>query len=176
MNKPTPLTTERHAAEMLQAMLAKVSAIRIRAIEFESQLHDRSAARSADLRAHVDVYGHPHTLLCKVKSGNQQGPICEALEQLRLHASGLSGSVIPLLIAPCLSSRMQAVCREYDIGYLDMEGNLRLVVDDIFILHRSQPCRTPHAQRRDSPRRRGLPPGRVDDLAAGAATAHRMAS
>ena len=179
MTKPALPTTKKRAADMLQAMLAQVSAIRIKTIEFEAPVADSAHAHTVDLRAHIDIYGHSHTLLCKVRCSNQHGPIREAIEKLYLQASGLSGSVIPLLIAPCLSPHIQAMCRERDIGYLDMEGNLRLVLDETFILRHSQPCRAALAQRRSarvSSGRRGFPPGRTGDLAAGAATAHRMAS
>jgi hypothetical protein len=42
-----------------------------------------------------------------------------------------------VIIAPYLSPEAQAICKENDAGFLDLEGNARIVVDEIFISKRT---------------------------------------
>ncbi len=41
--------------------------------------------------------------------------------------------VVPMLVCPYLSPESRAICRDYDIAYLDLEGNARLVFDGVYI-------------------------------------------
>jgi len=41
--------------------------------------------------------------------------------------------VTPIFIAPYLSPEAQTLCREHEVGFLDLEGNARLVFDGVFI-------------------------------------------
>ena len=54
--------------------------------------------------------------------------------------------VVPMLVSPYLSPESQAICRDHDIAYLDLEGNARLVFDGVYI-ERSVPSR-PKAETR----------------------------
>jgi hypothetical protein len=166
-------TLHRRASEAIQAMLAQVSGIRIRNIEHEAHSPDHPA----DLRVHVDIYGHNHTLVCKVSTARQNSQLLAAIEQLRAHAASSAGPATPLLIMPGLSPQAQDLCRACDIGYLDLEGNVRLVMDELFIVRRSRPCFASRlsfapAQAPDS----GLPRGFRPRHAEAAAAPHRMAS
>ncbi|MDR3750044.1 MAG: hypothetical protein P4K94_01025 [Terracidiphilus sp.] len=178
MAKSSTQELETRAAEALEAMLEQVSAIKLKSIEHESPAPDRAI----DMRAHVDVYGHSHTLICKVKADTQHGQVRTALQELRIHVSQLSGDSTPLLIAPYLSPEEQALCRECGVGFLDLEGNVRLVLDQTFIVRHSRPCRTPRpsqarAQDAESSVLRGFPPPHPAGLPTKARTsAFRIAS
>ena len=47
---------------------------------------------------------------------------------------------VPILVAPYLSPESQAICRDYDVAYLDLEGNARVVFDGVYI-ERSVPTK-----------------------------------
>lgn len=49
----------------------------------------------------------------------------------------LQGEITPLLIAPHLTAEAQALCGETDIGFLDLEDNARIVMDEVFFAKRS---------------------------------------
>jgi hypothetical protein len=51
------------------------------------------------------------------------------------------GATTPVLIAPELSEEAQALCRDSNTGFLDLEGNARLYLDEVFIVKRSLPHR-----------------------------------
>jgi hypothetical protein len=147
------------AAEALEAMLKQVSAIKLKAIDHEPS----DSGRAIDMQAHVDVYGHSHTLICKVQTDAQGGQVRTTLQELRAHASQLSGNPTPLFIAPTLSPETQMLCRECGVGFLDLEGNVRLELDQTFIVRHSRPCRTArpsaaHTQDTDQSVLRGFPP------------------
>ena len=48
--------------------------------------------------------------------------------------------IVPMLVSPYLSPESQAICRDHDVAYLDLEGNARLVFDGVYI-ERSVPTK-----------------------------------
>jgi hypothetical protein len=130
------------AAEALTALLKQVPAIKLGSIEIEPQRPDHGI----DMLAHVNVSGRRHVLVCEVKSSGQPRHVRMGLLQLRNHVAHLRKNATPLLIAPYLSPDAQALCREQEVGFLDLEGNARLVFDGVFI-ERSVATR-PSAERR----------------------------
>lgn len=117
---------EQRAAAALQEILEQVPAIKLKAVDVEPQ-------GSIDILAHIDVAGRRHTLACEVKASGQPRHVRTALLQLRDYAARLGGTAIPLFIAPYLSPEAQALCRGQGTGFLDLEGNIRLVFDGVFI-------------------------------------------
>lgn len=49
-----------------------------------------------------------------------------ALLKLRDYVARRAHGATPVFIAPYLSPDAQSVCREQDVGFLDLEGNARL--------------------------------------------------
>ncbi|MBC7052256.1 hypothetical protein G6O46_24925, partial [Salmonella enterica subsp. enterica serovar Enteritidis] len=43
---------------------------------------------------------------------------------------------MPIFIAPYISPEAQALCNEFEVGYLDLVGNARIVFDTVFIERR----------------------------------------
>ena len=145
------------AADALRAVLHHVSAIKLKEIDMDSPGPDLKV----DLLAHVDVYGHSHTLVCKVEASGRPDHVRTALKVLRSHADELEGNATPVFIAPRMSEEAKALCGESNTGFLDLEGNARLVLGDVFIVKRT--LRQP---RRSSP---SSVSGREDEELAGVA-------
>jgi hypothetical protein len=128
---------EVRAAAALKAVLAEVSTIKVREIRHQGP----ETGSDRGLTACVDVFGHRHTLACGVESDGQPGHVRSALEELRLGAARLPGDAMPVIIAPYLSPEAQAVCKENKAGFLDLEGNARLALGEVFIVKQSLPHR-----------------------------------
>ncbi|MGD0104309.1 MAG: type IV toxin-antitoxin system AbiEi family antitoxin [Rhodopila sp.] len=120
---------EHRAAEALRALLEQVPAIGSTDIELEAQGVDRRA----DILARVNIAGRRHVLICEVKSSSQPRHVRMAVLQLRDYVAHYEAHAIPIFIAPYLSPEAQALCREHEVGFLDLEGNARLVFDGVFI-------------------------------------------
>lgn len=125
-----PNEMEAKAAEALGALLHSVSSIKTRDIKFQP------AHRKTDILADIDVFGRNHKLVCSVAGGEPDG-VKKALEKLRTSADSKKGDATPVLITPHLSAQDRAMCEKSRVGFLDLDGNARLVVDEIFIGKRS---------------------------------------
>jgi hypothetical protein len=126
---------ETRALEALKAVLGQVSVIKVR----EMRSEPRSEGRSVEILAHVDVFGHDHLLACGVKADGEPAQLRTTLRDLRNNAASFAENATPVIIAPYLSPEAQQLCKESDAGFLDLEGNARLSVGEIFIGMRSHP-------------------------------------
>ena len=123
------------AAEALRAVLAEISAVKVREIG-----HNPLGAGAADgFRANVEIYGRPHTLACEVVPDAQAARVRGALDRLSNSIAGSDASATPVVIAPHLSAEAQAICTDNGAGFLDLDGNARLWAGEIFILKRTIP-------------------------------------
>lgn len=126
VNSMKPL--KHQAVEALRHLLGQVPPIKVLKIETEAGGPDHEI----DIIVHVNVHGKRHALVCEVKSSGQPRHARMTLLQLRDYAVQHK-HVVPVLIAPYLSPDTQALCCKHDVGYLDFEGNARLVFDSVFI-------------------------------------------
>lgn len=124
-----PNEMETRAAAALGALLHQVSSIKTRDITFQP------VRRKSDILADIDVLGHKHRLVCNVADG-QPGDVKRALEKLRTCSDGRHGAT-PVLITLHASPQTQAMCEKSQIGFLDLDGNARLEVGEVFIGKRS---------------------------------------
>jgi hypothetical protein len=129
---------EVRAAAALKAVLAEVSTIKVKDIRHESP----DGGGDHGLMVYVDVFGHRHTLACEVQTDGQPGHLRSALEELR--KGRRTGDATPVIIAPYLSPEAQALCKENMAGYVDLEGNARLALGEVFIVKRTLPHRGQH--------------------------------
>ena len=134
---------ERQAAQALRLLLEQVPAIKLLDLEHEAPGPDQRP----DIVAHIDVSGKRHALVCEVKSTGQPRHVRMALLELRNSMAHQAQDATPVFIAPYLSPDAQELCREHEIGFLDLEGNARLVFDGIFI--ERQVANKPVAERRE---------------------------
>ena len=121
--------TKTRAVDALRSVLGQVPAIKLKSITRESRIDHAEL----DIVAKLSVAGRGHTLACEVKENGQPRYVRAGLLQLRSYVAGLGRDVTPVLIAPFLSSAAQEMCREQGVGFLDLEGNVRLAFDAVFI-------------------------------------------
>jgi hypothetical protein len=121
--------TEIRAVDALRSVLEQVPAIKLKSIARESRIDHAEL----DIVAKLSVAGRGHTLACEVKVNGQPRYVRTGLLQLRSRVAGLGRDVTPVLIAPFLSSVAQELCREQGVGFLDLEGNVRLAFDAVFV-------------------------------------------
>lgn len=125
-----PNEMEAKAAEALNSLLHQVSSIKTRDIKFQP------AHRKSDILADIDVLGRSHRLVCNVADG-QPDDVKRALQKLRTCADGKKSDATPVLIAPYLSPQDREMCAKNRVGFVDLQGNARLTVDEVFIGKRS---------------------------------------
>jgi hypothetical protein len=121
---------ESKAAEALGALLHSVSSIKTHDIKFQP-VH-----RKTDILADINVLGRNHQLVCSLADGEPDG-VKRALDKLQTSADRRKRDATPVVIAPHMSAQTRAMCEERRVGFLDLEGNARLVVDEVFIGKRS---------------------------------------
>lgn len=122
------------ATDALKAILGQVSGVKVKEMRREVQ----ATGRSVEIIADTDVFGHTHLLACGVKVDAEPDQLREALRILRDDAASL-GNATPVIIAPYLSPEAQQLCKDNNAGYLDLQGNARLTLGEVFIRTRSLP-------------------------------------
>ncbi len=158
---------EARAAEALREALEQVSTIKVKDLKGASKAPGRSIV------ARIDVLGHSHTLACKVETSGELRQLSTALAELHADAAHLGADATPVLIAPYLSQEAQELCKQSHAGFLDLEGNARLIFGEVFIVKRSLPLRSLHqsspalAQRRSPGVLPGFPPARAESPSGG---------
>jgi len=124
---------ENEAIEALRQTLGQISVVKIRGIKVESHRHHGDKT----IIAHVEIYGHAHRLICKLARNGDPLELQHTFTELRnLHAH-FPGETTPVLIAPFLTEEAQTLCRDSNTGFLDLEGNARIYLDEVFIVKRS---------------------------------------
>jgi len=125
-------SVEASAVEALNAVLGQVPALNLKVIEVGAKARDAEI----DILVRLNISGRRHVLACEVKTDGQPRYVRLGLLQLRKYVAQLGKDATPVLIAPFLSSQAQALCREQGVSFLDLEGNVRLVFDGIYIERR----------------------------------------
>jgi hypothetical protein len=123
------------AAEALRAVLGEVSGTKVREISHPSP----DAGSASAFTASVDVYGHRHTLACEIAADDQPAHLRALLEGLCDSIASTHTDATPVIIAPHISDEARAVCNESQAGFLDLEGNARIALGEVFILKRTMP-------------------------------------
>jgi len=125
-----PNEMEARAAEALGALLHQVSSIKTRDIKFQP------SRRKSNILADIDVLGRSHKLVCNIADGRPDD-VKRALQKLRTCADRKKDDATPVLIAPYLSLQDREMCARNRVGFVDLEGNARLMIDEVFIGKRS---------------------------------------
>jgi len=121
--------TEKLAADMLQALLKEIPALKLKTLKTKDQAVDSGI----DITARVDVSGEPYFLVCEVKQNGQPRFVRDAIHRLRSNIADLEKPATPVLIAPYLSPASRELCLENQISFLDFEGNARLAFGTVYI-------------------------------------------
>ena len=121
------------ASDALKALLGNISTVKLREIRHERPV----SGGSATLFAEIEVCGHSHWLSCSVMpDGSVQG-LKTAMGHLKAATDSSVKNAIPLVIAPTLSTGARALCSDNHTGFLDLEGNARIILGEVFIVKRS---------------------------------------
>jgi hypothetical protein len=128
---------EARAGEALKSLLGQVSAVTFKEMKRESWTRGRAAEVATHIVAHIDIYGHSHTLACEVNADTRLSKVRASIKKLQERAAHIAGETTPVLIAPYLSPEAQALCKQSHAGFLDLEGNARLSLGEVFIGKRS---------------------------------------
>ncbi len=146
MLKQSPgVKLEKEAVHRLRALLAEVPFVSVESVK--QNVVDLDHRREFDLLLEVKSNGRPQKIVCEFKSNGQPRIVRNAINQLRFYVEALDKRAYGVVIAPYLSPDAQELCREENVGYLDFEGNCRLVFDGVFI-ERAVPLR-PVTERRE---------------------------
>jgi hypothetical protein len=93
-----------------------------------------------DLVMHVTAFGKPQSLIIEAKMNAQPRYARGAILQLHDYAAKIDDQAILVLAAPYLSPEVRAICKDQRISYIDLQGNVRIVLENIFI-ERTVPTR-----------------------------------
>jgi len=131
---------EAQAIEALKAVLQDVSVIKLR------EIRTKSGGRRGgqNITADIDIYGHHRVLVCKVKDSSEIVRVKRGLRELRTLTKNHDEEMTPIFIAPVLSDEAQTLCREKDSSFLDLAGNARLMLSEVFIVKHSMPHHKSH--------------------------------
>jgi len=135
----TKYLLEMRAAAALKAALAEVSTIKVREIRHEPP----QPGRDSCLMVYVDLFGQRHTLNCEIHSDVEPQKLRSKLAGLSLSAAQHKDTM-HVIIAPYLSPEAQALCKESKTGFVDLEGNARLALGEVFIVKRTLSHRSHH--------------------------------
>jgi len=128
------------AAAALTATLAEISTVKVKEIRHEAA----KAGRESSLMVHVDVFGRRHILTCEIHTDGQPQNLIPALEELCARTAQREEHAMPIVIAPYLSPEAQALCKQSKMSFVDLEGNARLALGEIFIVKQTLPHRSQH--------------------------------
>lgn len=126
---------EAEAIEALRDTLGQISVIKVKDISIDH----RGNRNEKTILGHIEIYGHAHLLACKVVKDCEPTSLKRAVHELHEVEKERGVVVMPVLIAPVFSEAAQTVCRENSTGFLDLTGNARLYLDEVFIVKRSLP-------------------------------------
>ncbi len=106
-----------------------MSFIKLEGIELEAL----RGGQEIDILVHLYAFDRPRMLVCEVKANGQPRHVRSAILQLRNYVAHVEGSATPIFVAPYLSPDSQALCREHDVGFMDLQGNAYITFDGVFI-------------------------------------------
>jgi hypothetical protein len=131
---------EMSAAAALKAALAEVSTIKVREIRHEPS----QPGRDSRLEICVELFGQRHTLTCGIDADGEPQQVRSLLVALRTSGTQRDHEAMPIIFAPSLSLESQALCKESQAGFVDLEGNARLALGEVFIVRHTLPQRNQH--------------------------------
>jgi hypothetical protein len=138
---PDTSSGELEVKQRLEAILAEVPFARVRRWVRGADARGTRPDLVLDLRAG----GESWRRAVEVKRSGEPRILRGAIQQLQAFL-GTRPRQYAVVAAPYLGPAAQAVCREANVGYLDLAGNCRLVFDRVFIERRGFP--NPRVERR----------------------------
>ena len=84
-----------------------------------------------DFLVTVNIKGKDNILICELKTSGSPSHVLPAVIQLKKLVEYKKG--YPIIIAPYISQRSAEICRQNNVGFIDLEGNTFLSFDNILI-------------------------------------------
>ena len=120
---------EHQAAERLKQLLGQVPSIKLDDVRPEAFSSDCGP----DFRVPLRAFGRSRTLVCELSANGQPRHVRNGLFNLRNSIANKRGNLVPVFVAPYLSTDSQALCREHEVGFFDLHGNAFISFDGIYI-------------------------------------------
>jgi AraC-like DNA-binding protein len=98
-----------------------------------------------DLLVDIQVGDVRRQLACELKSVGEPRYLHQAISQLKTVSTGREG-IVPVIVAPHISEEGRRLCRDVEVGYIDLTGNVFLQFDSVLIERTSS--RTPATRMR----------------------------
>jgi len=117
------------AIEALKSVLTHVSGVKLTKINVVSPL----AEDTADIIAHVEIYGRSHTFACMVVPDAEPHVVRDSVLLFCDRAVRASDRATPVLIAQRFTAELQTLSREIRAGLVDLQGNARIECGELFI-------------------------------------------
>lgn len=89
----------------------------------------------------------PYLLIVEIKNSGQPRYVNEAINQLKIYQNRLENNTYGVLLAPYISKRSARICKENNLGYVDLAGNCYLSFSSVFIQREGNP--NPYTQERE---------------------------
>ena len=132
---------EQKAEEAVRSCLEGVPFVKIEGIERE---RDFKGYR-ADLVTTVNTPAGTRYIVAEVRTVGQPRVAREAINQLWRNWAK-QPDVVPVFMAPYVSSKAAEICKQDNTGYVDLAGNCRICLDNLFIEREGKP--NPFAEKR----------------------------
>ncbi|MHA1409531.1 MAG: type IV toxin-antitoxin system AbiEi family antitoxin [Candidatus Odinarchaeia archaeon] len=90
------------------------------------------ANEKADIIIKIKIGKLKKTLICEVKSKGEARYIYQAIAKIKSMAKIIENS-IPVIVAPHIGERGKEIAHEFNVGYIDLTGNMWLKINNITI-------------------------------------------
>jgi hypothetical protein len=137
---------ESEVAAALSRQFERIPFIDIESLDQDVRLTPNVSVSRPDILVRIRVGDRSHSLLCEVKEPGQPKQVRQAISQLHGYISVGNLDAVPIVAASYLSPEARELCERSDVGYLDLEGNCRIVFDTVYI-ERESPTK-PQTERR----------------------------
>ncbi len=118
------------AIEALKSALLRVSGVKVKRIEPIGVFEE---GREIEILAQVEIYGRSHALACMLVPNERPEQLRDSVLAFCRRAADAAGDTTLVLIAPRISAALQRLCREMNAGMIDLQGNARLEIGELFI-------------------------------------------
>jgi len=94
-----------------------------------------------DLLLKIRVGNTIKNLVCEIKSSGQPRYMFQAVSQVKFYSSFINNSY-PIVVIPHIGEKSREICKSFNVGYIDLNGNVFLKFDEVFIEKESRESRT----------------------------------
>lgn len=101
--------------------------LEIQSIQAEAKIIDARA----DFLITAKLKDKKYTFICELKSLGAPSHVLSAIAQLKKIIE--YKKAYPIIIAPYISQRSAEICRQNEVGFIDLEGNVFLSIGDVLI-------------------------------------------